>query len=208
MAYDLEEQDQLDAFKTWWKVNGSKVTNAVIALALAYAAYQGWNIYQSNQALQASSKYDMLVSGEAKDLKTIQSISGEIMDKYSSTPYAGRAAVMVAKANLEANDSKSAKAQYEWAIKNAKEDAIKAVASLQLAALLLVEKQYDQALSILEANKVAGYEGLVADLKGDVLVAQGKKDLAKKSYEDALKHFESNSRFAGFTKNKLEALGS
>lgn len=208
MAYDLEEQDQLDAFKTWWKVNGNKIINALIALLVVFAAYQGWTMYQSKQALQASTKYDMLVSGEAKDLKTVQAISGEIMEKYAGTPYAGRAAVMVAKANYEANDAKSAKSQLEWAIKNAKEDAVKAVAGLQLATILLVEKQYDQALAIIEANKIAGYEGLNADLKGDVLAAQGKKDLAKAAYEQALKHFESGSRYAKFTQHKVEALGS
>lgn len=208
MAYDLEEQDQLDAFKTWWKVNGSKVINTAIALIAIFLAYQGWTMYQSKQALQASTKYDMLVSGEAKDLKSVQAISGEIMEKYAGTPYAGRAAIMVAKANYEAKDSKSAKSQLEWAIKNAKEDAVKAIASLQLAAILLSDKQYDQALAVLDANKVAGYEGLNADLKGDVLVAQGKKDLAKAAYEEALKHFDSSSRYAKFTQHKVEALGS
>lgn len=208
MAYDLEEQDQLDAFKTWWKVHGKKVSNTVLAAALVYAGYEGWAMYQSKQALQASAKYDLLVSGEAKDAKTIQGISGEIMDKYAATPYAGRAAIIAAKANYAAKDLKSAKAQLEWASKNAKEDAVKAVASLQLAAVLLDEKQYDQALSALEQNKVHGYEGLTADLKGDVLSAQGKKDLAKAAYEEALKHFDAGSRYAGYTKNKLEALGS
>ena len=31
MAYDLEEQEQLDEFKAWWKKNGSMAINLVLA---------------------------------------------------------------------------------------------------------------------------------------------------------------------------------
>ncbi|MDL5391415.1 tetratricopeptide repeat protein, partial [Escherichia coli] len=68
---------------------------------------------------------------EDKNLKAIQSVSAELMDKYSSTPYAGRAALTVAKANYENKDVKSAVAQLEWANKNAKEEAVSTIALLQ-----------------------------------------------------------------------------
>ena len=46
---DLEEQEQLDELKTWWKVYGNLVTAIVVALALAVLAWQGWNWWQRQQ---------------------------------------------------------------------------------------------------------------------------------------------------------------
>src|ERR1051325_349436 len=168
MAYDLEEQEQLDAFKTWWKANGNMIVAAATAAIIAFAGIQGWKYYQHQQSTQASIQYQALTQVDPKNLKAIQSISAGIMEKYGSTPYAGRAALTAAKANYLAKDSKSAKAQLEWAVKNAKEDAVKSLALLQLAGIQLEEKAYDSALKTLAEKHEAGFDGLFADLKGDI----------------------------------------
>ena len=95
MAYDLEEQEQLDEFKAWWALHGKKVVTLVTVLVASYLGYQGWHYYQNQQAMKASTQYENLVKldiTEAKNLKAIQMLSADLMDKYSSTPYAGRAA--------------------------------------------------------------------------------------------------------------------
>lgn len=207
MAYDLEEQEQLDELKAWWKVYGKLVSNAVLGLLLVYAAYQGWQYYQGKQAVEASSEFQALQVTDEKDVKTIQAKAGLIMDKFSSTPYAGRAALYAAKANYSVNEIKSAKAQLEWAIKNAKETSVSAIASLQLANILAEEKDYQAALKLLEAKHDAGFDGLFADLKGDVLVAMGKKAEAKAAYEEALVKLDAQGKYHVLTQQKLEALG-
>ncbi len=114
MAYDLEEQEQLDQFKVWWKQHGQKAINALTALIVIYLGFNAWNYYQNQQSIKASAYYDNLLKldvADAKNLKSIQSISAEIMDKFSGTPYAGRAALTAAKANFQANETKSAKSQ-------------------------------------------------------------------------------------------------
>lgn len=143
MAYDLEEQEQLDELKAWWKTYGKMVINSVIGLLVAYVAYQGWTYYQTKQAVNASTEYQALLVVDAKDLKGVQAKTAVLMDKYSATPYAGRAVVFAAKANYEANDIKSAKAQLEWAVSNAKETSVSAIASLQLANILAEENNFD-----------------------------------------------------------------
>lgn len=208
MAYDLEEQEQIDEFKVWWKTYGNIVL-LVIAVALAtFSGLQGWKYYQHRQALMASTQYEALSQADAKDLKLIRSISAELMDKFSGTAYAGRAALIVAKANYVANDSKSAKAQLDWARNNAQEEPIKAIAQLQLAAMQLEEKQYDEALKTLAEKHDPGFDGLFADLKGDILAAQGKKTEAKAAYQDALTKLDDSGQYHHFTAHKLEALGS
>jgi predicted negative regulator of RcsB-dependent stress response len=207
MAYDLEEQEQLDEFKVWWKKNGKMVTNLALALLVAYAAWQGYGYFQNKKAVEASALYQALVVTEPAKTAEIKAQSAKLMEDFSGTPYAGRAAVFAAKTNFAANDSKSAKAQLEWAIKNAKESAVKAIAGLQLASILYEEKSYDEANKVLTAISDKGYEGLKANLQGDVLLAQGKQAEAKKAYQTALENLDEQGKLHQYTQQKLESLG-
>lgn len=207
MAYDLEEQEQLDTLKAWWKDHGNKVQWALIAGLTALAAFQGWNYYQHQQNSQASVQFEALQQLEITNIKAVRSASAQIMEKYSGTPYAARAALLAAHANYKANDRKSATAQLEWVLAHGKDDAVKTIAMLQLAGIKLEDKQYDAALKVLEPRHDEGFDGLVADLKGDILVASGKKDEARKSYELALQKLDDKASFRKFTEQKLDALG-
>jgi predicted negative regulator of RcsB-dependent stress response len=207
MAYDLEEQEQLDEFKAWWKLYGKMMSNIALAALVGYAVFQGWHYYQNNQAVAASTQYQELVVTDEKDLKAIQSKSAVLMDKFVATPYAGRAALYAAKANYQAGDVKSAKAQLDWTIKNAKETSVSAIAGLQLANILAEEKDFNGALKLLEAKHDAGFDGLFGDLKGDVLVALGKNSEAKVAYQQALSKLDAQGKYRALTQQKLEALG-
>ncbi|OIR12345.1 hypothetical protein GALL_60440 [mine drainage metagenome] len=207
MAYDLEEQEQLDEFKAWWKQYGKMLSNLALSALVGYAAFQGWSYYQHKQSIAASTQYQELVVTDTKDLKAIQAKSAVLMDKFSSTPYAGRAALYAAKANYQANEVKSAKAQLEWTIKNATESAAVAIARLQLANILAEEKDFDGALKMLDAQHDAGFDGLFADLKGDIFAALGKSDEAKAAYKQALTKLDAQGKYRVVTQRKLEALG-
>ncbi|MDP3743054.1 MAG: tetratricopeptide repeat protein [Methylotenera sp.] len=207
MAYDLEEQEQLDELKAWWKTYGKTIGNALLALLIVYAGYQGWHYYQAKQSVEASTEYQALQVIDEKDVKEIQAKSAILMDKYSATPYAGRAALLAAKANYQAKDIKSAKAQLDWALKNAKETSVTAIAGLQLANILAEEKDFAGALKLLESPHDAGFDGLYSDLKGDVLVALGKNAEAKAAYEHALTKLDAQGRYRILTQQKLETLG-
>ena len=207
MAYDLEEQEQLDEFKAWWKQNGKMVTSLLVAVLVGYAAFQGWHFYQNKQSVEASTQYQELLVVDEKDLKIIQVKSAMLMESFSGTPYAGRAALFAAKANYQANEVKSAKAQLDWAIKKAKETSVSALSSLQLANILAEEKDFEGALKLLNAPHDAGFDGLFADLKGDVLVSLGKNVEAKVAYQQALTKLEPKGKFRALTQQKLESLG-
>lgn len=208
MAYDLEEQEQLDELKAWWKQYGNMVMGVATVALLVYAAVQGWKIYQHKQSVEASTQYDALIQLDPKDVKGIRSVAAQLMDKYAGTPYAARAALLAAKANYAANDAKSAKAQIEWVMGHAKEDAMRSIAQLQLAALQFEEKQYDAALKTLSEKHDVGFDGLFADLKGDILAAQDKKTESRAAYAEALTHLDAESRYRHYTELKLDALGN
>jgi predicted negative regulator of RcsB-dependent stress response len=105
-------------------------------------------------------------------------------------------------------DLASAKRQLSWAAEHAKEDQVAAVAMLQLAGIQFEEKDNEAALKTLAQKHDAAFDGLFADLKGDILLAQGKKAEAKQAYQEALLKLDEQGRYRRFTEHKLESLGS
>jgi len=207
MALDLEEQEQVDELKALWKKYGVYITRGVISFFVLYGLYQGWGYYQTKQSLSASELYQSIVVLDEKNTKDILVKSQKLMDDYSGTPYAGRAAILFAKASyLEGNKDK-AKEKLEWASSHAKESATESIALIQLGQILVEEKKYEDALKRVNEVDNEGYLGLSNDLKGDILNAMGKKEGAKKAYLEALKRFGPKDPYAKFTQEKLESLG-
>lgn len=208
MAYDLEEQEQIATLKAWWKDYGNLVIAGVAACALAVGGWQGWRYYQSSQGMAAVTLYEQLDRAEhAGDHKKVRDIAAEITGKYGSTPYGAFAALSAARASFSNGDLAGAKSQLQWVIDNVKEDEIRDVARLRLAGVLLDEKKLDEALKLVEVKPVESMTGLYADLKGDILVAQGKSAEARSAYQLALDRSETGSPYRFTLQLKLDSLG-
>src|SRR6185295_6056850 len=174
MAYDLEEQEQIAAIKSWWSQYGNLVILVVSAAVLTIAAFQGWRYYKNTQSLAAVTLYSQMEDADrAGDPKKVRDIAAQIVDKYGTTPYAAIAALTSAKAAFSTGDLAAAKAQLQWVLDHGREDEIKDLARLRLAGVLLDEKKHDEALKLLEVKPADSLAGLYADLKGDILSIQG-----------------------------------
>lgn len=206
--YDLEEQEQIDSLKTWWKMYGNLVTGAVVAASLAVVGWQGWNWYQRGQAAQAAAVYGALEQAVmARDGQRVKTIAGELTEKFSGTAYAALGALTAAKASFEAGDLKTAQLQLAWAADHGK-DEIRDVARLRLAAVLLDDKAYEEALKQLDAAHAPAFAARFAELKGDVLVAQGKKAEARNAYQAALGKLDGKSGpYRDVLQEKIDSLG-
>lgn len=208
MSYDLEEQEQLEAIKGWWAQYGKLVVLAVVACALTVSAFYGWRYYRHQQALAAGTLYEQLQRAErANDAKKVRDIATQITDKYAATPYAGMAALAAARASFAAGDLAATKARLQWAIDHAREDEMRDIARLRLAGVLLDEKNYAEALKLMETRPVEPFSGLYADLKGDILAAQGKIAEARSAYQQALEKSDAKSPYHQLVQLKLDALG-
>jgi len=208
MAYDLEEQEQLEAIKAWWKQYGNLIVLAVVACALTVSAFYGWRYYRHQQVLAAVTLYEQLERAErANEAKKVRDIAAQITDKYGSTPYAGMAALAAARAGFAGGDLAAAKTQLQWVIDHAKEDEMRDIARLRLAGVLLDEKNHGEALKLVETKPVSAFTGLYADMKGDILVAQGKVAEARTAYHEALDKSEAQSPYRQLVQLKLDALG-
>ena len=185
-TYDLEEQEQLAEIKVWWKQYGNLLINVLTAASLIVIAWQGWNWYQRNQAAQASMVYNVLQkAAQEKDSQRTKAASGELLEKFGGTSYASLGALTAAKVMIESGEAKTAKVQLLWVVEHGK-DELRDLARLRLAAVLLDEKAYDEALKQLDGSVSPSFEARFQDYRGDVFAAQGKKAEALAAYQNAL----------------------
>jgi len=208
MAYDLEEQEQIAALKAWWREYGTLVIIAAVSFVLAVSGVQGWRVYRQSQAAAAVTLYAQLDQAErASDHKKVRDIASRITAQYGSTSYAVFAALSAARASFETGDLEGAKAHLQWAIDNAKEPEVRDTARLRLAGVLLDAKDAAGALNLVGTKPVEPLVGLYADMKGDILVAQGKMTDARAAYQQALDRSEAGSPYRATIQLKLDSLG-
>jgi predicted negative regulator of RcsB-dependent stress response len=205
--YDLEEQEQIDALRAWWRRYGRLVLVSVVAAAIAALATAGWRHHRAKANEQASQVFAALEkAARSNDVKQVRDLGQQLVDQYGSTPYAAMGALAVAKASFDAGDLGSAGRQLEWAADHARDENTQAVARLRLAGVRLDEKRYDDALKLLE-QPPGSFAALYADLRGDILAAQGKSTDARAAYQSALDKLPPEGMFRAIVQVKLDGLG-
>ena len=208
-SLDLQEQEQVDALKAWWKENGKWVIGALVIGVLGFSGMQFWKSHQAGQAAEAAKLYAEVVKQvSTNDAKRIGDAADALVSRYGSSAYAPRAQLLASQASLQAKDIAHAKVQLQWVIEHASESGLQDTAHLKLASILLDEKKYDEALKQLDAAHPDSFTGLYADLRGDVLSAQGKTAEARAAYQQAFDKIDEKSSYRNLIQLKMDGLGS
>jgi predicted negative regulator of RcsB-dependent stress response len=193
MSYH-DEQESIEGLKAWWTQWGNSTTWIVLVALLASAGWNGWNYWQRHQAAEAAVLYDQVQQAvNSGDKSMVARVAGDMEDKFGGTAYAQMTALVAAKALYAGGDEAGAKTQLQWAIDHARDDEFKQIAKLRLASLLLDDKSYDQGL---------------ANGRGDLLAAEGKRADARAAYQlalDSLSKTDTSTR--QLIQFKLDALG-
>ena len=206
---NLEDQEQLDQLKSFWKQYGNLLTWALIVVLGAFAAWNGWNWYQREQSVKAGAMYDELdKAAQAGDADKAGRVFADMKERFARTAFTQQGALLAARTQFDKGQADNARATLAWVGENAKEDEYRTIARLRLAGLLLDEKKYDEALKQLDAATAKEFAALVADRRGDVLIAQGKRDEAKAAYALAWKTMDAKVEYRRLIDAKLTALGA
>jgi predicted negative regulator of RcsB-dependent stress response len=209
MAYDLEEQEKLDALRAWWDRYGTLCAALLFVAVAAVVGWRGWQWYQGHQAAQAMSYFEALETATGEQgsdaVARIKAASETLRSEFPKTGYTSRGLLVAADALQARHDLDGARTQLEWLIKNSPDAALVPLAKLRLAGILLEQKQYDPALALVK-DAPASFAGLFADRRGDILAAQGKKAEAKAAWEAARKSLGTDP-VAQIIQLKIDALG-
>jgi predicted negative regulator of RcsB-dependent stress response len=205
---DLEEQEQLDQLKAFWKRWGNLITWVITAALAAFAAWQGWTWYQRDQAAKASAMYEEFERAfTAQDLDKAATAVGDLKSRYAGTGFAAQAGLQIAKLQMDKDKVDDARQSLAWVAEKGAEVSYRDLARLRLAGLQLDAKAFDDALKTLDAIKSTEFAALVADRRGDALLLQGKADAAKAEYQKALAGLEKTQDYRRIIEAKLATLG-
>jgi predicted negative regulator of RcsB-dependent stress response len=206
---DLEEQEQLDELKHFWKRWGDLITWVLIAVFGSYAAWMGWQSWSAKQSAQSAALYDTVERAAlSADMALLDRSVADIKDKFASTSYAQQAALLAARIYQDKARPADARKQLAWVIDTSGDEGYRALARLRLSALLIEEKNFDAARQQLSTKVPVSFEPLLADRLGDIDLLENKTAQAIKNYQTAWKGFDANAEYRRLVAVKLAALGA
>jgi predicted negative regulator of RcsB-dependent stress response len=207
-ALDLDEQEQLDQIKHFWNSWGNLISWILIAVLGSYAAWNGYQYWERNQAAKAASLYDEVERAVSSgDLARVERSFADMKDKFGRTQFAQQSALLAAKTLQAQGKVDAARDALAWVVNGATDTAYRDIARLRLAALQLDTRAYDDALKLLGSEFTPEMSGLAADLRGDVLQAKGQSAEAVLAYQQAWKKLADTPDYRLLVKAKLNALG-
>lgn len=204
---DAHEQEQIDAIKQWWQRNGTFILICLLLFVAATGGWTGWQNYQQKQSMEAVTLYESFMQQiESGDAERVNAAVKKLKTSYADTPYASYALLFAAQVNHQSDDLVRARQQLQWVIDHAPEPALKDVARLRQAALLLDQQKFDEGLALLKEPHLDSFNGLFADLKGDLLAAKGEQQAALKAYQVAYDNIEDQRMYRHFIQMKIDDL--
>jgi predicted negative regulator of RcsB-dependent stress response len=206
---DLEEQEQLDAVKRFWKQYGNLITWLLVLALGSFAAWNGWQWWQRDLAIKAGAMFDELDrAAQAGEIDKVTRIFNDLKDRFGSTTFAQQGALLTAKAQAEKEQTDAAITTLQWVAMQAGDVDYQTIARLRLAGLLLDAKKPEEALKQLDGAHSPDFAALVADRRGDILLSLGKGDEAQASYLKAWQAMDAKIEYRRLIEAKLTAMGA
>ncbi|KTF13010.1 YfgM family protein [Pseudoalteromonas sp. H105] len=177
--YSTEEQ-QAEAIKRFFRENG---VSLALGIVIGLGGLYGWKAYNQNQittAESASDAYTKLVeNGE------VLGAADTFIAENKDSNYSVLASFVAAKEAVEQGQLDVASEKLSWIIANVDNADLKATATTRLARVQVAQKQYDEALATLDKAQNEAYKAAVAEIKGDIHLAQGNAEQARVAYQTA-----------------------
>lgn len=201
----IMEDEETERLRQWWKDNGKSLLGGIALGAVIVAGVHFWREWRQGRLETASGHYEqMLIAYSGGKPEAAESHGALLMKDYANTPYAGKAALYLARVSYERNDLASARQQLHWALDNATEPATAHAARLRLARLALAQGAYDEAAALVKVADFGGFQSDYREIEGDVHRAQGRAGEAEKAFREALESLPKGSAYAEMLQLKID----
>lgn len=191
MSDYLSEEEQLARLRNWWQQNGLALLIGVIVVV---AAIVGWRWYQNDQQQRIVTASDLYENFLAAEPDARPALAGQVIESGSGTAYPAFVLLHQADAAMAEEDAGQAESLLRRAVELASGRELADTARLRLARTLFDLDRGDDALATLGAIQGAGFLSLAAELKGDIHLARGERELAHQSYLTAQERLEAGEQ--------------
>jgi predicted negative regulator of RcsB-dependent stress response len=184
-AYQTEEQ-QVEAIKKFWSENGNYIIGGLV---LGFAGFIGFNYYKDSKLegeIAVATEYQALMDSQETDHEGFKVKADGFIQANSDSSYASLTALSLAKDAAEHKDWEKTAAHLTKAIDTAPNEGIKAIATVRLARVQTQLADYEAALATIGGNLPDAFKTEVEEIKGDIYLKQGKKELARNAYQAAI----------------------
>ncbi len=208
MATHLDEEEDLEKLKTWWRENWLALVGGLV---IGFGGIGGWEAYKrwsQAKAETASQMYEDMRRALAADRQDdAVAVVDALVAEHAGSPYAAAASLLLAQHAVEEDRLDAARARLKWVAENAADEPMADLARLRYARVLLASGEHEAALAALDPVDDA-YGGLREELRGDVQLARGDTEAARKSYEKALSLTDSATANRNLLRLKFEDLAT
>jgi predicted negative regulator of RcsB-dependent stress response len=186
MSY-LTDEEKAEAIKKWWKDNGSAVVGGLILGGAGLFGWNWWTDRQETRGEAASEMYMTVLSHvEAGQYTHAAAVAGELAERGRGTPYAAMGWALMADVAERQEDTERAIVALEEARATAHDQGYRQILSLRLARSLIAAGRLDAAEPVLDEVTAAAFQGLRAELRGDLARARNQPERARTHYEEAV----------------------
>ncbi len=207
MTEYLTEQEQIQLLKNWLKRYGPTIIVGFLLATLITAGWRYWQYYRAKTLLHASAVYDEMLAARAQNNPTQTAAQAEkLLHNYSNTPYAQMAAFMLARDAVLKKNYQQALKQLSWAMDHTSNQAVREIARLRQARILINDKKPKEALDLLNKSNDKTFAGLTDEARGDAYLALTDKAAAQKAYQLALNELPNAEVTRPILQMKLENL--
>lgn len=193
MAEHLNDEEQLETLKRWWKQNGVPILSAVVLVGGGWFGWQFWQDSKKEAAAEASLLYanmlQQLAAYEetgAADGNGVAASAQTLKELHGKNQYGRYAGLVLARLAVDEGDLDEAVGQLRWVKENARDPGLEHIATLRLARVEAARGNEEEALSLLQAAVPEPLVALYAELEGDILLRRGDREAARTAYHRAL----------------------
>jgi predicted negative regulator of RcsB-dependent stress response len=201
-------EEEIEKLRKFWNEYGNSLVAGVIIGLAGLFGFKYWQKTTAEKAATASNIYTELMGAAAQNqTSAARDSANRLIADFGKTPYAGKAALILARVDFEAGDREGAEKNLRFAMDHAREEGVQHAARLRLARIMVDRGDLDGAMKLAEQKESGGFAAEYAELKGDILLAQGNREAARAAYQDAVKETKPQSPYLPFLTMKLDDLG-
>ena len=208
MDLNLVEDDEQEKAKKWWQENRVPIISGVVLGLSIIIGFNWWQDYKTSRSESASMLYQELIVNDADKSRvslTATEVGQQLIDQYADTPYAGKAALILARIAYDNKDLEGAREKLAWAMENSDQFETVHAARLRLATILIVEEKLDEAVELLSVEHMEGFESHYFEMRGDIYAQLGQSEKARDAYRAAIDGLAAGSMYEPVLRMKLEA---